>query len=224
MLRRGKATKEVKIIIKDMQHTIFTAINSEEFKTRLTRINDNYSNLKQENHIRNLILEILNSTYLEEGCRAFAEHPRELSRRVDLSIVQENNDRPPYTIELKFQYTNDYKQFLDYDRFIENDFERTFNSQKCDMFILIISHWDKKHKQAFEDRWGIHPKYTLSKYLSPNENWKVNVATLFNKYKNQDVSLTEVSITVDKPYTTHYHFYVMTRNVGSRISTLLQAK
>ena len=39
---------------------ILDIINSDSFKKNLVKINNNYNNLKQENHIRNYILEQIN--------------------------------------------------------------------------------------------------------------------------------------------------------------------
>lgn len=66
---------------------ILDIINAKSFKEHLKKINSNYSNLKQENYIRNYILEELNQ-YLaithNTHYRAFAEHPRVNGYRVDL--------------------------------------------------------------------------------------------------------------------------------------------
>ncbi len=193
-----------------MLQTILTTLESELFASRLNMINKNYPNLKQERHIRDSMLELLNEESLDNSYKAFAEHPRDVNRRVDLSIVKANSNEHPYSVELKFQYTNDYKQFLNYDRFVRNDFERSFNNKDCDMFILIVSHWEKKDKLDFDQKWGMSPNHSLSRYLSLNDNWKKNVQNLFSGYK--DVTRNDFTLTVNDPYTTHYHFHVMSRN------------
>jgi len=193
-----------------MQKTILNVIRSEAFAYRLNKINKNYPNLKQENHIRNCILELLNDDFLDSFHRAFAEHPREKSQRVDLSIVSLTDIERPFAIELKFQYTNDFKQFLNYESIIEKDFQRVLCNNECNMFILIISHWDKDDKKPYDKQWGIRPEHTLSRFLSLNENWKVNIENMFAKYEGG--TLIESSLTVNEPYPTHYHFYIITRN------------
>ena len=89
-----------------MVDRILQVIKSEIFRNRLASVNANYSNLKQENSIRNLILEIFNedSSLNQFTHRAFAEHPRYKGSRVDLSIVEKLNPSDPFLVELKYQY------------------------------------------------------------------------------------------------------------------------
>ena len=84
---------------------ILDIINSDSFKKNLVKINNNYNNLKQENHIRNYILEQINEYLIANNCinhRAFAEHPRIDGCRVDLSIVNQECIKNPYKIEFKY--------------------------------------------------------------------------------------------------------------------------
>lgn len=48
---------------KDYPERICEIIDSDSFKTKLSIISHNYSNLKQENNIRNIILEELNRIF-----------------------------------------------------------------------------------------------------------------------------------------------------------------
>lgn len=89
-----------------ISNTIYEIIKSVDFKNRLEKINNNYPNLKQENVIRNTILEHFNDFYANEHVRAFAEHPRVNNTRVDLSIVNKYCFCTPYKIELKFIIRN----------------------------------------------------------------------------------------------------------------------
>ncbi|MVN23164.1 PD-(D/E)XK nuclease family protein [Mucilaginibacter arboris] len=193
-----------------MREIVLKVVESDEFAHRLNYINRNYSNLKQENLIRNAVLELLNEKFLDNSNKAFAEHPREKGSKIDLSIVNDAEKDRPYSIEFKFQYTNDYKQFADYNHFIEKDFQRSIYKKQCDMFILIISSWDKDNKKDYDGKWGIKEEHSLSRFLSSNENWKTNVGNLFSNYSNVTLDIKE--ITVEEPYSTNYNLYIMSRD------------
>ena len=53
---------------------LLSIIESDEFKNKLNELNDNFFNLKQEIHIRNLLVELFNQKHKEEGERAIAEY------------------------------------------------------------------------------------------------------------------------------------------------------
>lgn len=132
------------------EEIISNIINSEEFRKKLETISANYTNLKQENVIRNYILERLNEYFFENGDsekKAFAEHPRHNGSRVDLSIIDSKKRDQPYKIEFKYQFSGDNKNMTDYTRIIEKDFEL----RKSDLFILIIAHWKKSDKKDFDE-------------------------------------------------------------------------
>lgn len=186
---------------------LLKAFRSQDFNRRLEIINKCYPNLKQELHIRNALLEILNTDVLPESQKAFAEHPRDKGSRVDLSIVERDKKEEPYLIEFKFQYTNDFKMFLDYERFIHRDFGRTVHGKQTDAFILIVSYWNKDDKHKFDEEWGI--KSELSRFLSLNEAWRTNIAGLFSKFT--EANLTELTFNVKEPYETYYEFFIINR-------------
>jgi predicted amidophosphoribosyltransferase len=192
-----------------MKDQLLNIFNSPEFKNRLTSININYPNLKQENVIRNTILEILNLEFESSNpqLRAFAEHPRENNSRVDLSIVNKRDLLNPILIELKFQYTNDYNQFTEFKHIVERDFQRLVYKKQTDIFILIISWWDKENKMKFDKEWGLTTN--LSRYLSMDENWINNINKLLSEYSNTEVN--EVKIQLLKPYLTNYQIQILTR-------------
>jgi len=192
-----------------MKEIILEILNSPLFKSRLISINENYPNLKQENVIRNAVLELLNDQFKSDksSLKAFAEHPRTKNSRVDLSVINKHDLTTPYLVEFKFQYTNDFKQFLNYKFFIDNDFQRAVCAKQSDLFILIVSHWRKPEKHEFDSIYGLTSN--LSRFLSLNENWKGNLNKLFCEYQN--VKLDELSITVDEPYSTNYDFFVISR-------------
>jgi len=196
-----------------MKEKLLEILNSGAFKKKLNDININYPNLKQENVIRNSILELLNSNFQKSNpsLKTFAEHPRDKSSRVDLSIINEHELLNPFLIEFKFQYTNDFKQFLDYERFVERDFQRIVCNKQSDLFILIISHWDKTDKHAFDKKWGLTSN--LSRFLSLEETWKKNIGNLLCKFENTE--LQELKIEVPQPYKTTYDFFIISRKMVS---------
>ena len=57
-----------------MFNQLLSIIESDEFKYKLNELNDNFFNLKQEIHIRNLLVELFNQKHKEEGERAIAEY------------------------------------------------------------------------------------------------------------------------------------------------------
>src|SRR5690606_27920849 len=109
--------------------------------------------LKQENFIRNIVLEELNSFFLKNSynLKAFAEHPRINGSRVDLSIIDRQDKENPFKIEFKFQFTKDSNHLKDYHRVIKKDFE----DRKSDLFILAIANWDIQSKKDFDKEWEI---------------------------------------------------------------------
>ena len=195
-----------------MLKEVLTLLNSGEFQSSLTKINKNYSNLKQESVIRNSILELLNEKFLDKHQRAFAEHPREGSKRIDLSIYDQVK-KESYCIEFKFQYTNDFGKFVNYQGLIDSDFNRIIREGiKCDLFILIVARWNPKEKEDYDLKWGTHSaKQSLSRYLSNDDVWKDNLKKLFNSY-NLIAEFTTIDLYVTEPYKTEYFFHIMNRS------------
>lgn len=184
---------------------ILDIINSDSFKKNLVKINNNYNNLKQENHIRNYILEQINEYLIANNCinhRAFAEHPRIDGCRVDLSIVNQECIKNPYKIEFKYQFSGDNNNMLNYWKVIKKDFEL----ESSDLFILIISNWDKKEKERFDNKWGISSN--LSRYISNKDNWKDNIRSSFQTIENTILIETE-KITLSFPFEIDYYFYIL---------------
>lgn len=216
-------------------------LRSPAFKERLDLICKNYSNLKQESHIRNAILELFNKDCPKEY-RAFAEHPRNYGRRVDLSIINRNDLEHPFTVEFKYNFSRDANSFLDYYNTINDDFNRDVlngiyrdsnkeflkygkNKEKpsnewkpnlTSLFILIVAQWktDKESvKPVFDDTWGIDSN--LSRYVD-NSNpakWKDNIRTCFNVFK-QEVGAYAYEVVepmVVEVMDTEYHFFLLSR-------------
>lgn len=189
---------------KSYSDLICEIINSKRFKDKLSQINNNFPNLKQENHIRNIILEELNQNLDNDTFRAFAEHPRIENSRVDLSIIDKSNINRPFKIEFKYQFTKDDNQMKNYHRVINKDFEY----RKSDLFVLIIASWDVDSKKEFDKKWGITSN--LSRYISPKNDWKKNILESFKLFeKNELIEFENILIT--RPYKMEYHFYLLKR-------------
>lgn len=199
------------------QSQIYNLIKSDDFKKVLEKINVNYSNLKQENVIRNVILELYNAEYSTPDVKAFAEHPRfekndegqKINGRVDLSILNKSHLEKPYKIEFKYHFTKHRKDFSNYTQSIKNE----FCIRKSDMFILIVQTVNIEDKNKFDGYWGIETK--LTKYQSKNDNWKENLIKCFNditvNIENSCELLESIKIEIQKPYQTQYHFYILSK-------------
>ena len=187
-------------------------IRSDEFRVQLAELNDNFFNLKQELHIRDLLLVLFNKYHSQEGFRAIAEHPRlEKEKttqeertsytRVDLSLVDEKVPKAPFKIELKYHFPKDKGGFSEYQESIQKHFE----NRGSNGFILIVCNSDKDLRKKFEEKWDIE---TIFPKLSKEDNiWKEN---LEEKFKNTaDSQAYFFEITVDKPFKTTYHFFIL---------------
>lgn len=193
-----------------ISNTIYEIINSEEFKKQLEKINSNYSNLKQEGIIRNAVLEQFNDLYANNNVRAFAEHPRINNTRVDLSIVHKERLAEPYKIEFKYHFCDFEDSFGSYHKRINHE----FNVRNSNMYILVVQTFDSGKKKTFDDSWEIKTSFWKKKELS--EKWKLNLNENFEKViklsENGDSELLEiVSIDINVPYPTLYHFYILKR-------------
>ena len=197
-----------------MFEKLLEIIRSDEFRVQLAELNDNFFNLKQELHIRDLLLVLFNKYHSQEEIRAIAEHPRlekekttEEERtsytRVDLSLVDEKVPKAPFKIELKYHFPKDKGGFSEYQESIQKHFE----NRRSNGFILIVCDSDKDLRKKFEEKWDIE---TIFPKLSKEDNiWKEN---LEEKFKNTaDSQAYFFEITVDKPFKTTYHFFILER-------------
>ena len=190
---------------------LLSIIESDEFRVQLTELNNNFFNLKQELHIRDLLLALFNKYHSQKGVRAIAEHPREKTikeecisyTRVDLSLVDENFPKNPFKIELKYHFPKDKGGFSEYQESIQKHFE----NRNSNGFILIVCDSDKDLRKKFEERWDVD---TIFPKLSKEDNiWKEN---LEDKFKNTaDSQAYFFEITVEKPFETTYHFFILER-------------
>ena len=190
---------------------LLSIIESDEFRVQLTELNNNFFNLKQELHIRDLLLALFNKYHSQKGVRAIAEHPREKTikeecisyTRVDLSLVDENFPKNPFKIELKYHFPKDKGGFSEY----QESIQKHFKNRKSNGFILIVCDSDKDLRKKFEEKWDVD---TIFPKLSKKDNiWKEN---LEEKFKNTaDSQAYFFEITVEKPFETTYHFFILER-------------
>ena len=134
-----------------MFEKLLEIIRSDEFRVQLAELNNNFFNLKQEIHIRNLLLELFNRYHSQEGFRAIAEYPRKPETledgrishtRVDLSLVDRENKENPIKIELKYHFPKDKGGFSKY----EESIQKHFRERESDGFILGL-----KRKRCFRN-------------------------------------------------------------------------
>ncbi|WP_026837366.1 hypothetical protein [Gillisia sp. JM1] len=202
---------------------ITDTLSSENFELKLERINRNYPNLKQEIQIRNCLLELINADYFAGAFqhRAFAElkHIEYPNKRVDLTFINQDDIEERYTVELKFQYSNDFSKFNKYDHIIKSDFE----IRNSDLFILIVAHWDKEDKKKFEDRW-FDEKHDLApdlnRYISKTECWKKNIPNLLGSYdkcKSENFISLDIGEEDEFNHRVNYNFYFLRRDFLKKI-------
>ena len=195
-----------------MFEKLLEIIRSDEFRVRLVELNNNFFNLKQELHIRDLLLVLFNKYHSQEGFRAIAEYPRKPETledgrishtRVDLSLVDRENKGNPIKIELKYHFPKDKGGFLNY----EESIQKHFTKRGSDGFILIVCDSDTKGRENFESIW-LNVKTMFSNLSSDDLKWKDN---LKKKFENKDLEAKSYfhEIKVDKPFETTYHFFIL---------------
>ena len=190
-----------------MFEQLLSIIKSNEFKEKLNELNDNFFNLKQEIHIRNLLVELFNQKYKEEGERAIAEYrvPNK-DIRIDLALVNKDNKENTFKIELKYHFPKDKGGFSEYQESIQKHFE----DRESNGFILIVCNSNTEERESFEKVWLF--KKTIFSELSLDKNnykWKVNLEEKFRNTADSKAYFFE--ITVEKPFETTYHFFILER-------------
>lgn len=193
---------------------LLSIIESDEFKYKLNELNDNFFNLKQELHIRDLLLALFNKYHSQKGLRAIAEHPRlekekttEEERtsytRVDLSLVNEEFLKTPFKIELKYHFPKDKGGFSEY----QESIQKHFFSRNSNGFILIVCDSNRDLRKKFEEKWDID---TIFPKLSKEDDiWKENLKEKFRNTADSEAYFFEIS--VEKPFETTYHFFILER-------------
>jgi hypothetical protein len=192
---------------------IVRLINEDFFKNELKGFMKNFSNLKQEYLIRDLLLKQLNHE-LPNDMKAFAEYPRGKGR-VDLSILKASQPTKPFLVELKYQFNKDYKNFSDFSHVINRDFNEVKTPYgKPHLFILIVHTWNNNEKLKYFDKWQSHTRLVdcLDIY---NCNDKVDWIKTLNQHWKEHADITEPllkhEITLADPYEASYHFFLLCR-------------
>ena len=195
-----------------MFEKLLEIIRSDEFRVQLAELNDNFFNLKQELHIRDLLLVLFNKYHSQEGFRAIAEYPRRKKpetledgrishTRVDLSLVDREEKENPFKIEFKYHFPKDKGGFSKY----EESIQKHFKNRGSNGFILIVCDSDKDLRKKFEEKWDID---TIFSKLSKEDNiWKENLEEKFKRTANSQAYFFK--ITVEKPFKTTYHFFIL---------------
>ena len=182
-------------------------IHSNEFRVQLAELNDNFFNLKQELHIRNLLLVLFNRYHSQEGFRAIAEYrgcPKK-NIRIDLALVKRSPEEE-ILIEFKYHFPEDPQ--IEKKQSLKKYFEER---KECDYLISIICNGNEGIRKAYEDDWGI--KTMFSGRYSEDFEWKKLLEKQFESLESENKSLKpiEVTIKVDKPFETTYHFFILER-------------
>ena len=169
---------------------LLSIIESDEFRVQLTELNDNFFNLKQELQIRNLLVELFNKKHKEKGERAIAEYRVPNKKAL---------------IELKYLFPNDPQ--------IEKESLKNYFSEReeCNYLIAIICNGNKHIRKAYEHYWGIETIF--SGRYSEDSQWKELLEKQFESLKSENKSLKPIEfiITVEKPFETTYHFFILER-------------
>ena len=193
-----------------MFEKLLEIIRSDEFRVQLAELNDNFFNLKQELHIRDLLLVLFNRYHSQEGFRAIAEYRvlnEEVSNknmRIDLALVNKSS-KEEILIEFKYHFPEDSQIE---EESLRNYFEKRI---KCNYLISIICNGNKEIRKAYEDDWGI--KTMFSGRYSEDFEWKKLLEKQFESLESENKSLKpiEVTIKVDKPFETTYDFFILER-------------
>ena len=185
---------------------LLSIIESDEFRVQLTELNDNFFNLKQELQIRNLLVELFNKKHKEKGERAIAEYrvPNKKASnkniRIDLALVNSNKKA---LIELKYLFPNDPQ--------IEKESLKNYFSEReeCNYLIAIICNGNKHIRKAYEHYWGIETIF--SGRYSEDSQWKELLEKQFKSLESKSKYLEPIEITVENPFETTYHFFILER-------------
>ena len=188
-----------------MFEKLLEIIRSDEFRVQLAELNDNFFNLKQELHIRDLLVEFFNQKCKAEE-RAIAEYREDSKKniRIDLALVNKSSEEK-ILIEFKYHFPKD-PQIKE--ESLRNYFEKRI---ECDYLISIICNGNEGIRKVYEDDWGI--KTMFSRRYSKDFEWKKLLEKQFESLESENKSFKpiEVTIKVDKPFETTYHFFILER-------------
>lgn len=188
-----------------MFNQLLSIIESDEFKEKLNELNDNFFNLKQEIHIRNLLVELFNQKYKEQGERAIAEYRVDPNKniRIDLALINKDNKENLLKIEFKYHFPEDreIKKTKSLSRYFK---ERT----ECDYLISIICNDNEETRKEFENEWLIKNTIFANSY-SKDPKWRKKIEEEFESLESENKYLKP--ITIEKPFKTTYHFFILKR-------------
>jgi hypothetical protein len=185
---------------------LLSIIESDEFRVQLSELNDNFFNLKQEIHIRNLLVELFNQKHKEQGERAIAEYRVNPNKniRIDLALINKPL-KERILIEFKYHFPEDrqIKKTKSLSRYFK---ERT----ECDYLISIICNDNEETRKDFENEWLIKNTFFANSY-SKNPKWRKKIEEEFESLKSESKCLKPIEITVEKPFESTYHFFILER-------------
>ena len=186
-----------------MFNQLLSIIESDEFKYKLNELNDNFFNLKQEIHIRNLLVELFNQKHKEQGERAIAEYRVNPNKniRIDLALINKPL-KERILIEFKYHFPEDrqIKRTKSLSRYFK---ERT----ECDYLISIICNDNEETRKDFENEWLIKNTIFANSY-SKNPKWRKKIEEEIESLKSESKCLKPIEITVEKPFETTSLLYL----------------
>ncbi|WP_314895129.1 hypothetical protein [uncultured Capnocytophaga sp.] len=175
-------------------------IHSDEFRVQLAELNNNFFNLKQELHIRDLLLVLFNKYHSQEGFRAIAEY-RVKNIRIDLALVK-RSPKEEILIEFKYHFPKDPQ--IEKKQSLKKYFEER---KECDYLISIVCNGNKEKREQFEEKW-LNKETIFADRYSGDSQWKEK---LVEELKPLGCSFESIEIEVDKPFKTTYHFFILER-------------
>jgi hypothetical protein len=190
-----------------MFEKLLEIIRSDEFRVRLVELNNNFFNLKQELHIRDLLLVLFNKYHSQEGFRAIAEYRVRNEKvphkkiRIDLALVNKSS-KEKILIEFKYHFPKDPQ--IEKKQSLKRYFEER---EKCHYLISIVCNGNKEKREQFEKEW-LDKKTDFAGRYSETTQWKDK---LEGELKPLGRSFESIEIEVDKPFETTYHFFILER-------------
>ena len=188
-----------------MFEKLLEIIRSDEFRVQLAELNDNFFNLKQELHIRDLLVELFNKKCKEDE-RAIAEYREDPEKniRIDLALVNKSS-KEEILIEFKYHFPKDPQ--IEKKQSLKKYFEER---EECHYLISIVCDGSRKGREQFEKEWLNKKTIFASRYSEDTEKtqWKEK---LVKELKPLGRSFDSIEIKVDKPFETTYHFFILER-------------
>ena len=120
--------------------------------------------------------------------------------RIDLALKNKNEE---ILIELKYHFAND-PQIRE--ESLRNYFEKRI---ECNYLISIICNGKEKTRNTYEADWGI--KTMFGSRYSENSQWKELLEKQFRSLESESNYLEPIEITIEKPFETTYHFFILER-------------